>query len=221
MNRDELAEALRSHQHEVTEAEEWRPLADHVLALVNMGILRAAYTEPAEIENARTVLLKIRETLEGQLEQQRQHVGDPDWKQPDETRMEIKAINTSRLALDALAREPVLQADIEKLIDLRDGAEEHVQKMQETIDGLSNGTIKPVSLETCLKLIELEKREQVLVGLLRLVADEGTCECADPDDDDPEPLTCQRLHPETLGDWCPVCIVRKSLERDAPAPEQP
>jgi hypothetical protein len=189
MNRDELAEVLRAHQHEVMEAEEWRPLADHVLGLVNMGILRAAYREPAEIEAARDVLLKVRETLEEQLEQQRQHVGDPDWKQPDETRAEIDAINVSRLALDALAREPVLQADVEKLIELRDVA---------------------------------KKREQVLVGLLRLVADEGVCNCVDPDNDDPDTLTCVLMNPSTPGDWCPVCIVRKSLETEAPLePETP
>jgi len=177
--------------------------------------------EPKEIESARNVLLKVREEMEEALEQQRQHAGDPDWKQPDETRAEIDAINVSRRALDALAREPVLRADVEKLIDLRDGAEEHVQKMQETIDGISAGIIDPPSLETVLKLIELEKRERLLVGLLRLVANEAVCECDDPDDDDANPLTCALLHPSTPGDWCPVCIVRKSLESDTPEPERP
>jgi hypothetical protein len=218
MTRDELVGALRLHRAEIVEAEEWRPLADHVLALVNMGILRAAYTEPAEIETARGVLLKVRETLEEQLEQQRQHVGDPTWKQPEETRTEIGAINVSRLALDALAREPVLQADLEQITELRDSAEEALQQKQETIDGISAGIINPPSLETVLKLIQLEKRERLLVGLLRLVANEAVCECDDPDDDDANPLTCALLHPSTPGDWCPVCIVRKSLESDKPGP---
>lgn len=214
MTRDELVEALRLHRGEIVEAEEWRPLADHVLELVNVGILRAEYTAPEEVETARGVLLKVRETLEEQLGQQQQHVGDPTWKQPEETRTEIKAINVSRLALDALAREPVLQVDLERLIERDSHAEEYIQKMQETIDGISAGIIKPPSLETCLKLIQAEGREKLLVGLLRLVADEGVCDCVVVD------KLCTEHWPDDPGEWCPVCFVRKSLE-DEPQEQAP
>ena len=37
MTRDEIVAALRVHRAEIVEADEWRPLADHVLELVRLG----------------------------------------------------------------------------------------------------------------------------------------------------------------------------------------
>ena len=201
MTRDELVEALRLHRAEIVEAEEWRPLADHVLELVQMGYLRYETTDD--------VIKEARVWLQDQLQDQLAAKGPCACSQVEKT---------FNAALDALAREPVLQADLEQITELRDSAEEALQQKQETIDGISAGIINPPSLETVLKLIQLEKRERLLVGLLRLVANEAVCECDDPDDDDANPLTCALLHPSTPGDWCPVCIVRKSLESDKPGP---
>lgn len=39
ITRDGLVEALRLHRSEIVEADEWRPLADHVLELARYGIL--------------------------------------------------------------------------------------------------------------------------------------------------------------------------------------
>jgi hypothetical protein len=88
MTRDELVEALRLHGPEIVEAEEWRPLADHVLELVEGGLLRPTPPKGSEIEKAREFLATM--------------------LQNDSTERITLA------ALDALAREPVLLQRIEQ-----------------------------------------------------------------------------------------------------------
>jgi len=88
MTRDELVEALRLHAPEITEAEEWRPLADHVLELVERGLLRPTPPKGSEIEKAREFLATM--------------------LQNDSTERVTLA------ALDALVREPVLLQRIEQ-----------------------------------------------------------------------------------------------------------
>lgn len=80
MTRDELVEALRLHGPEIIEADEWRPLAGHVLELVEHGLLRPTPPSGAEIEAARGFLSTM--------------------LQNDPTERVVLA------ALDALAREP-------------------------------------------------------------------------------------------------------------------
>jgi hypothetical protein len=45
ITRDQLAAALSIHRGEIVEADEWRPLADHVLELVRAGVIGAGGTQ--------------------------------------------------------------------------------------------------------------------------------------------------------------------------------
>jgi hypothetical protein len=47
ITRDQLAAALSLHRGEIVEADEWRPLADHVLELVRAGLIVAGGTQAA------------------------------------------------------------------------------------------------------------------------------------------------------------------------------
>ena len=66
--RDKLVEALKVHEAEIVEAEERRPLAEHVLALLEKAQTHTEWT-PAQIDSinyemAEGIIQEIRQTLE-------------------------------------------------------------------------------------------------------------------------------------------------------------
>lgn len=48
IDRERLVEALKLHRGEIVEADEWRPLADHVLELAKHGLLEQPLPEKPE-----------------------------------------------------------------------------------------------------------------------------------------------------------------------------
>ena len=97
-------------------------------------------------------------------------------------------------ALDALAREPVLEAEREEMVARLHADADHVHECV---------------LKQDAHVAQLEEREKLLVGLLRVVADEGPCSSAVEN-------LCPEHWPENKEHWCPSCLVRDALDEKEP-----
>ena len=64
------------------------------------------------------------------------------------------------------------------------------------------------------RALDALEREPVLMGLLRLVAD--NCQCERQADGRE---ACVGFWPNDMGEWCPPCLVRAALEVDVELPE--
>ena len=83
ITRDKLVEALRLHGPEIREADEWRPLADHVLELVQYGHLDREMSQRERLHAAGVSDEAIKML---RLQRQSTEDDDQDWGEPEAMR---------------------------------------------------------------------------------------------------------------------------------------